>query len=87
MQHVYAIRNAHGGPEFNNKELCKECEQQGTKLQICVVYSPWINGLLEGTNKILLDRLKQMCAPNLREDEYNKMDVPENWLDHLDAAI
>ena len=28
-----------------------------------------------------------MCAPNLGEDEYEEMDVPSNWLDHLEAAL
>ena len=76
-----------GGPEFDNKELREECERRGTKLQICPAYSPWVNGLLEGTNRILLDRLKRMCAPDLGEDEYSEMDLPENWPEHLDAAI
>jgi hypothetical protein len=76
-----------GGPEFDNAELRAECEKRGTKLQICPAYSPWVNGLLEGTNSILLSRLKRMCAPDLGEDEYEAMDVPSNWPDHLEAAV
>ena len=76
-----------GGPEFDNEELRNECEKRGTKLQICPAYSPWVNGLLEGTNSILLNRLKRMCAPDLGEDEYGPMDVPSNWPDHLDAVV
>ena len=38
-------------------------------------------------NKILLGRLKRLCAPDLGEDEYDAMDVPENWPTHLDEAI
>jgi hypothetical protein len=56
-----------GGPEFNNKELKEECNKlnkQGATLEICPVYSPWVNGLLQGTNAILPDHLKQMCAPD-----------------------
>ena len=33
------------------------------------------------------DWLKRLCAPDLGEDEYDVMDVPENWPDHLDEAI
>ena len=33
------------------------------------MYSPWINGLVEGTNKLLLHVLQQLCAPNLGEDD------------------
>ena len=76
-----------GGPEFNNEELRAECIKRGTKLQICPAYSPWVNGLLEGTNSILLNRLKRMCAPNLGEDDYAVMDIPVNWPDHLEAAV
>ena len=49
------------GPEFDNDKLKAECIRQGTKLQICPAYSPWVNSLLEGTNSILLNRLKIMC--------------------------
>ena len=65
-----------GGPEFNSKELKEECNNRGTALEICPAYSPWVNGLLEGTNPILLDRLKRMCAPDAGENEYSKMDLP-----------
>ena len=47
-----------GGPEFDNEELREECAKRGTKLHICPAYSPCVNGLLEGTNAILLNRLK-----------------------------
>ena len=76
-----------GGPEFDNDELRTECTKRGTNLEICPPYSPWVNGLLEGTNSILLNRLKRMCAPDLGEDEYAGMDVPSNWPDHLEAAV
>ena len=76
-----------GGPEFDNEELRAECIRRGTKLQICPAYSPWVNGLLEGTNSILLNRLKRMCAPDLGEDEYASMAVPANWPDHLEEAV
>lgn len=76
-----------GGPEFDNEELRAECTRRGTKLHICPAYSPWVNGLLEGTNAILLNRLKRMCAPDLGEDEYVDMAVPSNWPDHLEEAV
>ena len=76
-----------GGPEFDNDELRTECAKRGTQLEICPAYLPWVNGLLEGTNAILLNRLKRMCAPDLGEDEYEGMGVPSDWPDHLEAAI
>ena len=76
-----------GGPEFDNMEVWEFCESRGIKLHIVPMYSPWISGLVEGMNKILLGRLKRLCTPDLGEDEYDVMDVPENWPDHLDEAI
>ena len=70
-----------GGPEFDNNELKEACAARGTKLEICPAYSPWVNGLLEGTNAILLNRLKRMCAPDPGEDDYRSMEVPANWPD------
>jgi hypothetical protein len=76
-----------GGPEFDNKELRDACSQRGTKIEICPAYSPWVNGLLEGTNAILLNRLKRMCAPDLGENEYAGIEVPAHWPDHLETAV
>lgn len=77
-----------GGPEFDNHEVREACEARGTELRIVPAYSPWINGLVEGMNGKLLGRLKRMCAPDLGEDEYERMkDVPETWPDYLDAAV
>jgi hypothetical protein len=79
-----------GGPEFDNNEVRAWCEGKGTTLHIVPSYSPWVNGLLEGMNGKLLNRLKRMCAPDLGEDEYEAMgwdDLPKNWPDHLDAAV
>ena len=76
-----------GGPEFDNEELREECNKWGTKLQICPAYLPWVNGLLEGTNGILLNQLKRMCAPDLEEDKYAEKDIPSNWPDHLEATV
>jgi hypothetical protein len=53
-------------------------------------YSPWRNGPVKGTNKILLHILKQLCAPGLGEDKYNKMtwdSLPKMWLLHLNNTV
>jgi hypothetical protein len=76
-----------GGPEFDNNVLREACSERGTKLEVCPAYSPWVNGLLEGTNAILLNRLKRMCAPDLGEDTDVDTAIPVNWPDHLEAAI
>jgi hypothetical protein len=79
-----------GGPHFKNADVRAFCEQWNCKPHVVSAYSPWINGLVEGTNKILLHVLKRLCAPGLGEDEYEKMDwdtLPKTWPLHLDDAI
>jgi hypothetical protein len=46
--------------------------------------------LLEGSNSILLNALKQLYTPSLGEDDYAEMqakDISRNWPDRLDATI
>jgi hypothetical protein len=79
-----------GGSHFDCKEVRDYCDSIGTKLHVVAAYSPWLNGLLEGSNGLLLSVLKRLCAPGLGEDEYERMtkeDLPSNWPDYLDAAI
>ena len=79
-----------GGKHFDNNEVRTVCDKWSTTTHIVPAYSPWINGLVEGTNKILLHVLKRLCAPNLGEDDPNttkKEDLPRNWPDHLEEAI
>lgn len=56
-----------------------------------MAYSPWVNGLLEGTNGKLLSCLKRLCAPDMGEDEYAKITsfehLPHNWPTHFDTTI
>jgi hypothetical protein len=78
------------GPEFDNWQLHKLCEEFSVELHFVAEYSPWVNGLVEGTNAKILGRLKRLCAPHLDEDRYNVMgwdDLPSNWPEHLEAAI
>ena len=60
-----------GGPHFDNKAVHDFCAGWGTDTHIISAYSLWVNGLVEGANKILLHILKQLCSPNLGEDDYN----------------
>ena len=79
-----------GGPHFDNKAVRDLCAEWGTETHVVSAYSPWVNGLVEGANKILLHILKRLCSPNLGEDDYNTMDwenIPGSWLKHFDEAI
>ena len=75
---------------FDCNEVCNYCNSIVSKLHVIAAYVPWLNGLLEGSNRILLNMLKKLCAPGLREDNYAKMttkDIPNNWHEYLDTAI
>ena len=79
-----------GGKHFDNKEVHELCRKWGTNTHIVPAYSPWVNGLVEGTNKLVLHVLKRLCAPDLNEEETKKMstdDIPRGWPDHFDEAI
>jgi transposase InsO family protein len=79
-----------GGKHFDNKEVREACEKWGTKTHIVPAYSPWVNGLVEGTNKLFLHVLKRLCAPDLNDENTRGMstdDIPRSWPDHFDEAI
>lgn len=57
-----------GGRHFNNTVVQEFCAKWNCKAHVVAAYSPWINGLVEGTNKILLHVLKRLCAPNHLDD-------------------
>ena len=79
-----------GGKNFDNNEVHTLCDKWSTTTHIVPAYSPWINGLVEGTNKILLHVLKKLCAPDLGEDNPNttkREDLPRNCPDYLEEAI
>ena len=82
---------ADGGTHFSGHKVANWCAKHGSQYHQVAAYSPWVNGLLEGTNGKLLSQLKCLCAPNLGEDEWEKMtpfaDLPENWPTFLNTAI
>ena len=45
---------SNSGKHFKNNEVQQCCEKWGSRHHVVAAYSPWINGLVEGTNKILL---------------------------------
>lgn len=49
---------ADGGPHFDCEAVQEFCDEIGTTLLIVAARAPWLNGLLEGSNKILLNVLK-----------------------------
>jgi hypothetical protein len=59
---------ADGGKHFNNDAVREFCTSRACKLHTVAAYSPWVNRLVEGTNKLLLHVLKRRCTPDLGED-------------------
>ncbi|KAJ7939532.1 hypothetical protein B0H13DRAFT_2300810 [Mycena leptocephala] len=82
---------ADGGSHFHNAEVRRLCREFGVKPHVVAKYSLWVNGLVEGTNHILLVILKRLCATNLGEEGWKKIetwdDLPANWPDHFDNTI
>ena len=82
-----------GGSHFDNKEVRDFCTAHSTKTHVVATYSPWINGLIEGTNKLLLHVLKRLCSPEHRKDDKDedieklKEDMPDKWPEFLDEAV
>ena len=79
-----------GGKHFDNKEVWELCEKWGTKTHVIPAYSPWVNGLVEGTKKLFLHILKQLCAPDLNSKEIDRTptdNIPKTWPDHFDETI
>jgi hypothetical protein len=78
-----------GGSHFNNNAVWEFCNNSRCKHHITPTYSPWVNRLVEGTNKILLHVLKQLCAP-ITDDQgssRNSEKLLHAWPDHFDKAV
>ena len=78
------------GKHFKNNEVHQYCEKWGGRHHVVAAYLPWVNGLVEGTNKILLYVLAQLCAQEVGEDGWqatNWADLPKTWPDHFNEAI
>ena len=79
-----------GGKHFNNNEVKDNCTKWGIKQHITPAYSPWVNGLVEGTNKLLLYVLARLCAPEIGEDGWQTTNwdgLPKQWPDHFQEAV
>ena len=77
------------GSHFNNVAVWEFCEANTCKHHITLAYSPWVNRLVEGMNKILLHVLKCTCAPEIgkQDDDRSWENLPQAWPDHLNATV
>ncbi|KAJ7451527.1 hypothetical protein B0H11DRAFT_1692962, partial [Mycena galericulata] len=79
-----------GGSHFLGEEVRRACELNIVKITT-PAYAPFVNGLIENTNKLLIGRLKRKCCPNLDEAEYegdiDPASLPANWPDFFEECI
>jgi len=83
---------ADGGKHFDNGDVNTFCTENGVEHITTAAYAPWCNGLIEGTNKLLLGHLRRLCAPNMDQYidddvELDEESIPKSWPLHLDEAI
>lgn len=79
-----------GGRHFDNHAVKDFCAKWSCQHYVVAAYSPWVNGLVEGANKLLLHVLKRLCAPSLGEDNSDEAtweSLPKTWTDHIDDAV
>ena len=78
-----------GGSHFKNSAVDKFCTDNNVQHIVTPAYAPWVNGLVESTNNLLLSRLKRICTPDLDEEpgQVDPNSIPWNWPEHLDKAV
>ncbi|QRV96444.1 Retrovirus-related Pol polyprotein from transposon opus [Ceratobasidium sp. AG-Ba] len=82
---------ADGGKHFDCEEVKSWATANGVQHITTPVYAPWTNGLAEGHVKLLIGRLKRLCAGTVGERHNEEADsdattVPESWPKHLAQA-
>jgi IS30 family transposase len=66
-----------GGTLFTGNEMKDHCAKWGMKTHVVSAYSPWVNGLVEGTNKLLIYILARLCAPDLGKDNWQETSISQ----------
>ncbi|CAK5275949.1 unnamed protein product [Mycena citricolor] len=96
LEHIFSkfhsaeVFMSDNGSHFANKDVEALCKRRRVRFHKVAAYSPWINGPVEGANRILLYILARLCAPEVGEDTWKstkKDDLPRLWPDHFDTAI
>ncbi|QRV95675.1 Retrovirus-related Pol polyprotein from transposon opus [Ceratobasidium sp. AG-Ba] len=81
---------ADGGKHFDCDEVRTWAASRGVQVLKTPPYAPWANGLAEGYVKLLIGRLKKLCAPTVGEDPPDIEDpdtTPAAWPKHLATAV
>ena len=77
------------GSHFKNGAVDEFYTDNNVQHIVTPAYAPWVNGLVESTNNLLLSRLKWICTPDLDKEpgQVNPNYIPWNWPEHLDEAV
>ncbi|QRW11706.1 Retrovirus-related Pol polyprotein from transposon [Ceratobasidium sp. AG-Ba] len=81
---------ADGGKHFDCDEVRVWAASRGVQPLKTPPYAPWANGLAEGHIKLLISRLKKLCAPSVGKDPSDIEDpdtTPHAWPKHLSTAV
>ncbi|QRW08796.1 Retrovirus-related Pol polyprotein from transposon [Ceratobasidium sp. AG-Ba] len=79
-----------GKEHFDCNEVRVWAASRGVQPLKTPPYAPWANGLAEGHIKLLIGRLKKLCAPSVGEDPSDIEDpdtTPHAWPKHLSTAV
>ncbi|QRW13142.1 Retrovirus-related Pol polyprotein from transposon opus [Ceratobasidium sp. AG-Ba] len=82
-----------GGRHFDCDEVKEWANANSVQTLKTPPYAPWTNGLAEGLVKLLIGRLKRLCAgvvgevpEDISEEEAEAATTPEAWPKHLTKA-
>ena len=77
------------GTHFINWQVEGFCDENNIQIIHTSKYAPWVNGLVESMNNLLLSHLKRLYAPNLDADpkDVDPSSIPYNWPDPLNKAV
>lgn len=81
---------ADGGSHFDCDKVRRWADSRGVQVIKTPAYAPWTNGLAEGHIKLLIGRLKKLCAPNVGVSPVDGDDAsstPTAWPKHLATAV
>lgn len=79
------------GSHFDCKEVNDWAQENGTAIIHSPAYTPSVNGLIEDANRILLGRLRSLCAADVGEDKRDPnrppTPPPRSWPTFLQQAV
>ncbi|QRV96465.1 Retrovirus-related Pol polyprotein from transposon [Ceratobasidium sp. AG-Ba] len=81
---------ADGGSHFDCDEVREWAAGRGVQPLKTPPYAPWVNGLAEGYVKLLVGRLKRLCAATvgeLPEEDGDPTTTPAAWPKFLNQAV